>query len=77
MNSLKLHVLDPVQHAAVFLVVTLLGRKVCRFLNVGCDPLGTDSFAVQIADESHWDIHALIIIVNDGSKNIGSTVFKF
>lgn len=35
---------------------------------------GKDSIAKQIAPASHWpDLHVLILVVNDGKKNIGST----
>jgi len=41
---------------------------------MGSDHYGSDSFARQIAPESHWpDIHALICIVSDVKKSTSST----
>ncbi len=34
---------------------------------------GSDSFAVQIKDENYWDISMLVIIVDDQTKDKGST----
>ncbi len=41
---------------------------------MGSDPSGSDSFAVEVAPQSHWsDIHALICVVSDDKKGTSST----
>ncbi|KAG2016385.1 diphosphomevalonate decarboxylase, variant 2 [Coprinopsis cinerea AmutBmut pab1-1] len=41
---------------------------------MGSTPTGTDSLAVQIADEAHWpEMHALICVVSDDKKGTSST----
>ncbi|KAI0081941.1 Diphosphomevalonate decarboxylase [Panus rudis PR-1116 ss-1] len=41
---------------------------------MGSKPDGTDSYAVQIAPQSHWpDLHALICVVSDDKKGTSST----
>jgi diphosphomevalonate decarboxylase len=35
---------------------------------------GSDSVAVQVASEKDWNLHALILVVSDAQKDIGSTV---
>ncbi|OQX89064.1 diphosphomevalonate decarboxylase [candidate division KSB1 bacterium 4484_87] len=34
---------------------------------------GSDSFAVKLADETHWDLHMLIAITSEKAKKMGST----
>lgn len=34
---------------------------------------GSDSMAVQVAPETHWPLHALILVVSDAKKGVGST----
>lgn len=34
---------------------------------------GSDSYAVQIRNENHWDISMLVVIVDDNKKDTGST----
>ncbi|BFZ12530.1 hypothetical protein BsWGS_15569 [Bradybaena similaris] len=42
--------------------------------NVGEREDGSDSYAVQVAPESHWpEMRALILVVNDQKKLVGST----
>ncbi|KAF8971230.1 diphosphomevalonate decarboxylase [Flammula alnicola] len=41
---------------------------------MGSDPAGTDSLAVEIAPQSHWpQMHALICVVSDDKKGTSST----
>lgn len=41
---------------------------------MGTNPDGSDSIAVQVAPESHWpDMEALILVVSDAKKGVGST----
>jgi diphosphomevalonate decarboxylase len=42
-------------------------------MKIGTKSDGSDSFAVQIADEKYWDIHFLIAITSEKEKKIGST----
>lgn len=36
---------------------------------------GLDSMAVQVAPEDHWpDMEALVLVVSDNKKDVGSTV---
>lgn len=37
------------------------------------DPNGLDSYAVQLHDESHWDLNCLVAVCAQGPKKIGST----
>lgn len=34
---------------------------------------GSDSYAIQIKDENHWDISMLVVVVDDNKKDTGST----
>ena len=41
---------------------------------MGTDPKGSDSFAVQVAPESHWpEMEALVLVASDARKDTGST----
>jgi diphosphomevalonate decarboxylase len=41
---------------------------------MGTNPDGSDSIAVQVAPETHWpDMEALILVVSDAKKGVGST----
>lgn len=42
-------------------------------MKAGQKPDGTDSYAVELADENHWGINIIIAITTDQEKQIGST----
>ncbi|KAF4620472.1 hypothetical protein D9613_000158 [Agrocybe pediades] len=66
-------------------VLSLIARQgsgsACRSLfggfvawQMGSDPAGTDSLAVEVAPREHWpDMHALICVVSDDKKGTSST----
>jgi diphosphomevalonate decarboxylase len=35
---------------------------------------GSDSVAYQVATEKHWDLQAVVLVVDEGTKKVGSTV---
>ncbi|KAF8624633.1 hypothetical protein AX15_005787 [Amanita polypyramis BW_CC] len=71
----------PVSPSTLSLIARQGSGSACRSLyggyvawEMGINPTGTDSLAVQIAPESHWpDIHALICVVSDDKKGTSST----
>ena len=80
-SSLALLYQLPVSPSTLSLISRQGSGSACRSLfggfvawEMGSDPSGSDSFAVQIASQSHWpDIHALICIVSDDKKGTSST----
>ena len=42
-------------------------------MKAGVRPDGTDAHAVQVAEEEHWDLRALIALTAKGAKEVGST----
>lgn len=80
-SSLALLYQLPVSPSTLSLISRQGSGSACRSLfggfvawEMGSDPSGSDSFAIQIASQSHWpDIHALICIVSDDKKGTSST----
>ncbi|KAF7782152.1 hypothetical protein Agabi119p4_1528 [Agaricus bisporus var. burnettii] len=71
----------PVSSSTLSLIARQGSGSACRSLfggfvawQMGSNPSGSDSLALQIAPQSHWpDIHALICIVSDDKKGTSST----
>lgn len=42
-------------------------------MKVGEKPDGSDSYAVQLADENYWDLNVIVAITTEGEKPTGST----
>lgn len=71
----------PVSASDLSLIARQGSGSACRSLfggfvswEMGANPTGVDSLAVQIAEQSHWpDIHALICVVSDDKKGTSST----
>ncbi|KXN90798.1 Diphosphomevalonate decarboxylase [Leucoagaricus sp. SymC.cos] len=71
----------PVSPSTLSIIARQGSGSACRSLfggfvawEMGSDPSGSDSFAVQVATQSHWpDIHALICVVSDDKKGTSST----
>ncbi|KAJ3560078.1 hypothetical protein NP233_g11070 [Leucocoprinus birnbaumii] len=71
----------PVSPSTLSLISRQGSGSACRSLfggfvawQMGSDPSGSDSLAIQIAPQSHWpDMHALICVVSDDKKGTSST----
>jgi diphosphomevalonate decarboxylase len=71
----------PLTNSEISRMARLGSGSACRSLfggfvawEMGIEPAGTDSLAVQVAPESHWaDMSALICVVSDAKKDTGST----
>jgi len=71
----------PVSPSTLSLIARQGSGSACRSLyggyvawQMGSNPDGSDSLAIQIAPESHWpDMHALICVVSDDKKGTSST----
>lgn len=71
----------PVSPSKLSLIARQGSGSACRSLfggyvawEQGSAPDGSDSYAVEVAPQSHWpDIHALICVVNDEKKGTSST----
>nr|QMU26492.1 diphosphomevalonate decarboxylase [Agaricus subrufescens] len=71
----------PVSASDLSLIARQGSGSACRSLfggfvawQMGSNPTGVDSLAVQVAEQSHWpDIHALICVVSDDKKGTSST----
>ncbi|KAK0240731.1 GHMP kinase [Armillaria nabsnona] len=71
----------PCDASALSLIARQGSGSACRSLfggyvawEQGTSPTGEDSYAIQIAPQSHWpDIHALICVVSDDKKGTSST----
>ncbi|KAF9467397.1 Diphosphomevalonate decarboxylase, partial [Collybia nuda] len=71
----------PVSPSALSLIARQGSGSACRSLfggfvawEQGQLPTGTDSFAVEVAPQSHWpEMHALICVVSDDKKGTSST----
>ncbi|KAF5351694.1 hypothetical protein D9756_007747 [Leucocoprinus leucothites] len=71
----------PVSASTLSLISRQGSGSACRSLfggfvawQMGSDPSGSDSLAVEVAPQSHWpDIHALICVVSDDKKGTSST----
>ncbi|KAF9446343.1 mevalonate pyrophosphate decarboxylase [Macrolepiota fuliginosa MF-IS2] len=71
----------PVGPSTLSLIARQGSGSACRSLfggfvawQMGSDPSGSDSLAVEVAPQSHWpDIHALICVVSDDKKGTSST----
>jgi diphosphomevalonate decarboxylase len=71
----------PISPSALSLIARQGSGSACRSLfggfvawDMGQDPSGSDSLAVQVAPREHWpEMHALICVVSDDKKGTSST----
>ena len=71
----------PASPSTLSLIARQGSGSACRSLfggfvawQMGSDPSGSDSLAVEVAPQSHWpQMHALICVVNDAKKGTSST----